>query len=272
VFVKGLFLGATYPLRALGLFRKKPELLTYIAVPMGINLVLGISLYLGIVLPGWTWIGEVFANWSVTWDGWIARLPSQLSFLDYLAVGLAWVVRVGLTVGLFVLVGVLLAQFGTLLGAPWYGKLSEKIEQLQTQQLQIIEVGVVRDVTRALLFELKKIGLVLLIGLPCFVMGFIPVLSSTVVPVGWATLALTLVCLDFLDAPLERRRLKFRQKLGIIYRNIPTTLSFGAVCLVMMSLPIFNLVFVPICVASGTLLFCDRIWPKLSQDKAISTM
>jgi CysZ protein len=267
--MKGLLIGATYPLQALRLFLKQPELLTYVAVPIGINLALGISLYLGIVLPGWNWVGDVFTQWIVAWDGWIARLPSQLEFLTYLGVGFSWIVRIGLTAGLFLLVGVLLAQFGTLLGAPWYGKLSEKIEQLRTQQLQIIEVGVVRDVTRAILFELKKLVLLALIGIPCFILGFVPGLNTTIVPVGWASLALTLVCLDFLDAPLERRRLKFRQKLGIIYRNFPTTLSFGAVCLVMMSLPIFNLVFVPICVASGTLLFCDRIWPKLSQDKAL---
>jgi CysZ protein len=224
--------------------------------------VLGVGLYIGIFTPSWQWINSEISQFDVFLFQWVARLPSWLGFLDEVGSGLGWVVRILLSLGLFLLIGILLAQFGTLLGAPWYGKLSEKIEQIQTHQLEIIEISPLAEVGRALLFELKKLFLLITIGGTCLILNLLPGLGSTLATIGGITLGATLVCLDFLDSPLERRRLKFRRKLGIIYGMIPATASFGLVSLFLVSIPLLNLVTVPLCVASGTLFFCDRIWPK----------
>jgi CysZ protein len=74
-------------------------------------------------------------------------------------------------------------------------------------------------------------------------------------------IASLLVGLDFLDGPLERRRLRFRRKLGLMLRQWPTTGSFSLVCLALVSIPLVNLVLVPLCVIGGTLLVCDRLLP-----------
>lgn len=253
----GPLFGATYQLQAIRLFWQNPGLLKFVVFPIMINLALGIIFYVSIVVPGWDWLSHKFELLGNTWDGWIAKLPSYLSFLKYFITMISWVVRIGLTIALFGLVGLLLAQFGTLLGSPWYGRLSEKIERLKRKQADIVEVGFVRDISRAVGFEFKKLLLIILIAVPCLILGFVPVVNTVVVPFGWTALGFLVVCLDFLDPPLERRRLKFRQKLGFIFRHLDTTLSFGSVCLTMMSIPFLNLLFVPICIASGTLLFCD---------------
>jgi CysZ protein len=258
----GLITGGTYAFRALALFLSKPVLLTYLIFPLLLNLVLGVGLYIGIFTPSWQWINSEISQFDVFLFQWVARLPSWLGFLDEVGSGLGWVVRILLSLGLFLLIGILLAQFGTLLGAPWYGKLSEKIEQIQTHQLEIIEISPLAEVGRALLFELKKLFLLITIGGTCLILNLLPGLGSTLATIGGITLGATLVCLDFLDSPLERRRLKFRRKLGIIYGMIPATASFGLVSLFLVSIPLLNLVTVPLCVASGTLFFCDRIWPK----------
>jgi CysZ protein len=258
----GLITGGTYAFRALALFLSKPTLLTYLIFPLLLNLLLGIGLYIGIFTPSWQWINSEINQFDVFLIQWVARLPSWLGFLDEVGSGLGWVVRILLSLGLFLVIGILLAQFGTLLGAPWYGKLSEKIEQIQTHQLEIIEISPLAEVGRALLFELKKLFLLITIGSTCLILNLLPGLGSTLATIGGITLAATLVCLDFLDSPLERRRLKFRRKLGIIYGMIPATASFGLVSLFLVSIPLLNLVTVPLCVASGTLFFCDRIWPK----------
>ncbi|MEP0886343.1 hypothetical protein NDI49_32940, partial [Trichocoleus sp. ST-U3] len=87
--------------------------------------------------------------------------------------------------------------------------------------------------------------------------------------IGGITLAAMIVCLDFLDAPLERRRLRFRQKLGIVTRSFPATASFSLVCLGLVSIPLLNLFTIPLCVASGTLFFCDRIYPRLPNSSTL---
>ncbi|HEY9828044.1 MAG TPA: EI24 domain-containing protein [Stenomitos sp.] len=263
--MRGLITGGTYPLQALVLFVRKPSLLTYLIAPLALNIVLGIGLYWGLFQPSWAWVNTQLNEFALQLDQWVAGLPPWLGFLDEVGLGLGWTLRLLLIVGLLLVIGFLLAQFGTLLGAPWYGKLSERIEQLKTQQLTVVEVGPIQDVARAIQFELKKLVLLVGIGGLCLGLNLLPGFGSMVASIGGIGLAATLVCLDFLDSPLERRRLRFRQKLGLIMGALPATASFGLVCLFLVSIPLLNLITVPICVASGTLFFCDRLWPKYFQ-------
>ena len=57
--------------------------------------------------------------------------------------------------------------------------------------------------------------------------------------------------------PLERRRLKFRHKIQFVFARFPSSAGFGLICLSLISIPLLNLVVVPLCVSGGTLLFCD---------------
>jgi CysZ protein len=198
-------------------------------------------------------------------DSLIANLPRWLGILDYLIIGVGWLLRLLLVVGLLLLTGFLLVQFGVLLGAPWYGQLSEQLEELCTGQLYIVEVGIVRDIGRAILFELKKLALAAGVGVVLLLLNVLPGIGTLAATVGGFALAVTIVCLDFLDAPLERRRLRFREKLRMVFRSLPASAGFSLVCFGLVSVPLLNLLTIPLCVASGTLFFCDRILPKLPQ-------
>jgi len=258
----GLVVGASYPLRAIALFAKRPRLLTYLIVPMIINVLLGLLLYVGLLLPGWRALGEL----ALQLNGWIngleVSLPAWLYWLSGVAWAVAWLLRSLLVVLLLGAIGFILAQFGTLLGAPWYGQLSERIEQLRLGQLETVEVGLVRDVGRALGFELKKLVVLLGASLLFLLLNLLPGLGTGLAAAGGVATAALLTCMDFLDAPLERRRLRFRRKLGLVLRHLPVTASFSLACLFLLSVPLLNLLMVPVCVAAGTLLFCDRLWPK----------
>lgn len=79
--------------------------------------------------------------------------------------------------GLFFLLGFILVQFGTILGAPWYGRLSEKVEEQVSGERISLEVGILQDIGRAIHFELMKILLTLgmaIIGLP---LGILPLIG-----------------------------------------------------------------------------------------------
>jgi CysZ protein len=259
----GLLTGATYPFRVLAVLRGTPHLRGYVAIPILVNFVIGVILYGGLLFFGWESVDYLSVSLSHWVDSLIANLPAWLGFLDYLIIGIGWLLRLLLVVALFLLTGFLLAQFGVLLGAPWYGQLSEQLEKQRTGQVSIVEVGIVRDIGRAILYELKKLVLAVGVGLPLLLLNLVPGIGTLAATVGGIILAATFVCLDFLDAPLERRRLRFREKLRILFRSLPASASFGLVCLGLVSIPLLNLVTVPLCVASGTLFFCDRIWPNL---------
>jgi CysZ protein len=268
----GLIAGATYPLRALFLLGRTPRLWGYVLVPILVNLVAGIGLYAGLLFPGWQWVNALVAGLDAKTNAWIANLPawlSWLSVLDFLDAWLGWLLRVVLVLLLLVATGFLLVQFGVILGAPFYGQLSEQLELLRTGKLPAAEpqtaATILRDIGRALAQELNKLGLAVKVGVPLLLLNLVPGVGTAISSVGGVALAATLVCIDFLDAPLERRRLPFAEKLGAIRRSLPASGSFALVCLGLVSVPLLNLLAVPLCVASGTLFFCDRIWPSFNE-------
>jgi CysZ protein len=262
----GLLAGFTYPFRAFSLLLKTPKLWGYVLVPVALNLIIGIALYLGLLFPSLSGIDVLVADLSVRFDALIATLPHWLSFLDVLTVGFGWLLRVLLVAGLLLVIGVLLVQFGVILGSPWYGQLSEQLELLRNGQLPAEEpmnlTSIFHDIGRSIGFELKKLQLLLSIGLPLLLLNFIPGVGSIFVSLGWIALGATLVCFDFLDAPLERRRKTFQEKFEILRENLPASGSFGLICLGLVSIPLLNLLAIPLCVTAGTLFFCDRIWPR----------
>jgi CysZ protein len=252
--IPGLVLGFSYPLRALRLFQKHPSLRPYVLMPLLINILLGVALY----SSGIWWGRRVIANWTLRLTDWL-----EPSWLDTTVQVLAPVIQGVLILLLLIVLGLVLLQFGGILGSPFYGQLSEKIEILRAGKLDAPESmgwgAIFIDIWRAIMFELKKLLLLACIGLPLLLANFIPGLGTAAATFGGIALASLLVCLDMFDAPLERRRLKFRQKLGIVLRALPASGSFALVCFFLVSVPLMNLLAIPLCVSAGTLFFCDRI-------------
>ncbi|YAI81333.1 MAG: EI24 domain-containing protein [cyanobacterium endosymbiont of Rhopalodia sterrenbergii] len=255
----GFFSGATYPFRLLKIFKTYPSLLSYIFVPVLINIFLGVILYLILLFFGWQISQIITVNLIIYLNTVLTNLPSWLKTLDYFIFGLIFLVRFLLGIILLILTGFILAQFGVILGAPWYGKLSEKLEKLRTGTVDIIEVGTISDIWRAILFELKKLVLVILMALPLFLFNFVPVVGTLLSTIVGITVTTIIICLDFFDAILERRRLRFRQKLQIVWKSLPGSAGFALVCFFLISIPLVNLLTIPFCVGGGTLFICDRV-------------
>lgn len=257
----GLIRGATYPFRVLAVFGQNPRLWKYIAVPILLNLVVGIIFYTGLLFFGWESLDGLILRLSNWLDSLIINLPAWLSFLKFTIVGLGFFLHFLLVSLLLLITGFVFVQFGVFLGMPWYGQLSEQLEKLRLGELPKVEGNLVQEVTRALLFEVKKLLLIISVGIGLLFLNFIPGVGTLIASIAGIVLAALIVCLDFLDAPLERRRLGFREKLGMIFRSLPASASFSLVCLGLVSIPLLNLLTIPLCVASGTLFFCDRLAP-----------
>jgi CysZ protein len=255
----GLIAGATYPFRALSVFVNNSYLWGYIVTPIVVNIILGIVIYGSSVYFGWQGLNDLLLNLNNWFDRLILDLPPWLNSLEYAIAFIGILIRLLLVIVLLIITGFLLVSFGVLLGAPWYGKLSEELEKLRMGKLEIVEVGFVFDLTRAILFELKKLCLILTGILVSLFLELLPGIGPILGAISGLTVTGTILCLDFMDAPLERRKLKFREKLKIIYGNFPATATFGLTCLLLMSVPLLNLITIPMCVASGTLFICDLL-------------
>jgi len=259
----GLLAGASYPFRAFGLLWQTPKLWGYVLIPLLVNLIVGTTLYLGLLFPSLHGIDALVADLSAKFNVLIAGLPAWLSYLSVLTSALGWLLRSLLVSGLLLIIGFLLVQFGVILGAPWYGQLSEQLELLIIGKLPPADtsfLGTFGEIKRAVGFELRKLQLLVSVGFPLLLLSFIPAVGSIAAGVGSIALGATLVCLDFLSAPLDRRRLDFRDKLELLRANFPASGTFGLVCFGLVSIPLLNLLTIPLCLVAGTLFFCDRIW------------
>jgi CysZ protein len=157
-------------------------------------------------------------------------------------------------------------RFGVILGAPWYDALSLRVERLRKGEAppggEGGLLGALRDVVRQIGNETQKVGFAVGLGLLLLVLSIIPGLGTLLATVGGITLGATIACLDFLDPPLSRRRLGFREKLGVVRRALPGSAGFGLVCLALVSIPFVNLFSIPVCIVAGSLYYVDRIGPQ----------
>jgi CysZ protein len=243
--------GTLYPLYAAAALARAPRLWRYVLIPMLVNLLVGLTLYAGLLFAGLRAI-----------DGFVAVLPEW-------AIALGALLRVLLILILLIATGFVLVRFGVVLGSPWYTKLSAELELMRGgQPLPEQSAGLstaLRDLSRALAFELRKLLLVVAIGALLLLLNLIPVAGQVLATGGWIALGATITCLDFFDYPLERRLLGFGAKLRIVRHSLPGSAGFGLACLALVSIPFVNLLSIPLCVAAGTLFYCDRIAPALAR-------
>lgn len=239
-----LFTGAAYPLRALGMIASHRHLWAYVLIPIGVNIIVGIALYSGLFLTG----RQLILN-ALPTDGAIAPV-------------LAGIAQALLLIALAVSIGFVLVRFGVVLGSPWYGRLSEELEELITgRKLPTTTLSVrivLYDISRALQFELKKLLFVASIGIPGLLLNLIPGLGTLLGTAVGISLGVIVACLDFFDGPQERRRRRFRAKLATIRATSPASLGFGLLAFFLVSIPLVNLLAIPLCVTAGTMLVCEQ--------------
>lgn len=245
----GLITGASYPFRALVVLRRNRNLWQYVLVPCILNIIIGIILYIFVLFTAFQALEQLFAN--------VPDSPLVEFFTTIL--------NSLLIIVLFIAIGFLLVRFGVVLGAPWYSTLSEKLEHIRSQQpapqIPITIGSIASDIWRALLFELQKLLLTIMVGLPLLLLNLLPPIGTTIATVGGIALATLIAWLDFLDPPLSRRGASFNKRIGILRRNLLLHSGFGLICFGLISIPLLNLLAIPLCIAAGTLLFCDQVAP-----------
>ena len=200
----GLLRGALYPLRAIAILARNSKLWGYIAFPIFLNVIIGVGLYIGLLRPGLGEIQGITVALDARITAWVANLPQWLAWLSWFGDLLGGLLQGILVVVLFLATGLLLVQFGAILGSPWYGQLSEELEKLKTGKVTTYEQGfwvIFKDIWRALAFEVKKIILAVGLGIVLFLAHWIPGLGTLVAGIGGLAIAALIVCLDFLDAP-----------------------------------------------------------------------
>ncbi len=226
--------------RGLVLCLRSPRLLGLGLVPAFI----AGALYAAVLVAAVFFVDDVAAR--VTW------------FADDWSTGVRDTVRVvagaGL-IGLAGLLGVLTFTAVTLLiGDPFYEKISELVEDRFGGVPDAVDVVWWRSLRRSLVDSLRLIGLSVLIGVPLFVAGFVPVIGQTVVPVLAATVAGWVLAVELTGVPFQRRGRRLADRRRVLRGHRPMTLGFGVAVFLCFLVPLGAVLLMPAAVAGGTLL------------------
>jgi uncharacterized protein involved in cysteine biosynthesis len=191
-------------------------------------------------------------------SGWLDSITE-----DYLSSGIwteiikLWLKLIALIVILFICY-LLFTIFGGIISAPFNEKISQFIEKIITGKTINTGLAFWDDVKSSIKAEIQKILFYLPFILLLLLMNFIPVIGNFLsVTLGFVFSAYY-NSLDFLDYPMTRRMITFRDKLKMINRELYLTFGFGSVAFVFMFLPVINVFTKPILVVAGTSLYFEK--------------
>ncbi|MEV4635999.1 EI24 domain-containing protein [Actinoplanes sp. NPDC049548] len=226
--------------RGLGLVLRSPRLLGLGLVPA----VIAGLLYTAAVITLIAFVGDLAS--AVTW------------FADDWATFWRDLVRVLAGAALLGLGGLLLVLTFTavtlLIGDPFYEKISGLVEQRYGGVPDEVEVPLLASLGRSLRDSLRLIGLSILVGIPLFVAGFIPVVGQTVVPVVGGAVAGWLLAVELTGVPFQRRDKRLRERRAALRTRRPLALGFGVAVFACFLIPLGAVLLMPAAVAGGALL------------------
>jgi len=192
-------------------------------------------------------VSVLFANFDplVKWAASFAEDSGEtLYLLAQLAVGLAFV---GLTVLIVVYTFVALTLT---VGDPFYERIWRRVESKLGDVPAGPETGFWRSVGDGLRMLLATIAVSLLLLL----LGFIPVVGQTLVPVVGALVGGWFLALELATRPFESRALRAKDRRRILRANRATTVGFGVAVWLLFLIPFGAVIVMPAAVAGATIL------------------
>ncbi|WP_285707417.1 EI24 domain-containing protein [Microtetraspora sp. NBRC 16547] len=147
------------------------------------------------------------------------------------------------------------------IGEPFYEKLSEKVEEDRGGLPDAVEAPFWRSLGRSIRDSLITLFYVLLFTIPLFVLGFVPVIGQTVVPVLGAIVSGFFLTVELTALPLERRGIPRKERFALLRGDKGATLGFGVLLFLAFLVPLVAVVLMPAAVAGAAMLVRERLVP-----------
>jgi len=153
--------------------------------------------------------------------------------------------------------------FGGLVSAPFDEFTSKYIEEKVYGVRNTLDLPLMKEIIMSLKEESKKLLFYFSVIIPLFAINFIPMIGSTVSLVVGTPFSAYFNALDFMDYPMNRSGMVFRQKLVLLNKRPSLTLGFGTIAFFMTFLPVLNVIMKPLLVVAGTSLYYEKQFDKL---------
>jgi CysZ protein len=238
--------GPTYLLQGLRLLNH-PRIRWFVIGPILINLILFVGL---------TWYAVTQFSDLLTWM--MGKVPSWLEFIAWLF----WLIFGGL---LLLIYGYSFSILGNILASPFYGPLSERVEEVltgTTRSNTITLQQIMALAGRAILRELIKLGYflprIIAVLLLTLILSFIPLLNllGPVIAFIWGAWSLSL---QYIDYPADNHDIGFKTLREQLRLQRWSAISFGSCVLIATTIPVLNLFTMPASVIGATAFWLERM-------------
>lgn len=217
-----------------------------LALTPGIRQFVVLPLLANVLLVGGA-LFYLFSHLDVWIEHFLGQLPEFLSWLSYLL----WPLLVLTILATFSYFFSTLANF---IAAPFNGLLAEKVEEHLTNQ-KVSEDGmlaVVKDTPRVLAREWRKLVYVLPKAIGLFLLLLIPALGQTLGPILWFVFTAWILAIQYCDYPFDNHKVSFNDMRYNLKQKQGKAYSFGALVSVFTTIPILNLIIMPVAVCGAT--------------------
>jgi CysZ protein len=242
--VRNFFAGVGYFARGLGWVARRPGQWLFGLIPALIVLV--------VYAIGLIFLGVYLSD--------LVRAASP--FADHWSTGMRDATRVLMGIlmyGAVVMISIVTFTGVTLVvGEPFYESISTRVEESEGGLPPEADVSLWRQLIRGL-GDAIVVGLItLLLAVLLFVLGFLPVVGQTVIPVVAGLVSGYFLTLELTAIALERRGLRRRDRFALLRRNRALSVGFGASVFVVFLIPLGAVLAMPGAVAGGTLMARER--------------
>ncbi|MCD0482635.1 EI24 domain-containing protein [Streptacidiphilus sp. ASG 303] len=206
-------------------------------------------LYAGALAALGVWGGDL-AAWATPFaDGWAPALRSLLRGLFT-----ALLFGAGLLLAVVTFTAVTL-----LVGDPFYEALSERVEESEGGCPEGPDLPLWRALWNSARDSLYVLVRAVGLGLLLFVLGFVPVLGQTVVPVLGFCVSGFFLAVELTGVAMQRRAVPVRERLALLRGRRMLALGFGVPLVLLFLLPLVAVFAMPGAVAGATLMVRDLV-------------
>lgn len=242
--MKDFLFGFTYPFRSLKFFFSHSVLIKYSIAPMIINLLI----YGSVFILSYSWFTGSIESWlgiEGTEAGfWLKFLHTALLILGFIL--------------LLFFCYLLFTILGNVITAPFNEEISQRVEEIVTGTKEAHKMGFWEDAYISIKGEVQKLAFYLIILLLIFSLNLIPVAGSVIATVLGVIFSSFYNALDFLDYPMTRKKMRFRDKIKVTRKGKLVTYGFGFTAFLLLFLPVINIFMKPILVVAGTSLYYEK--------------
>ncbi|AIW19634.1 sulfate transporter CysZ [Vibrio coralliilyticus] len=217
-----------------------------LAVKPGIRQFVLLPLLANVLLVGGA-LFYLFSHLDVWIEQLMGQLPGFLSWLSYIL----WPLLVLTILATFSYFFSTLANF---VAAPFNGLLAEKVEEHLTGRAVNNDgmLAVVKDTPRILAREWKKLLYVLPKAIGLFILLLIPALGQTLGPILWFGFTAWMLAVQYCDYPFDNHKVPFNEMRNSLKQKQGKAYSFGALVAIFTTIPILNLIVMPVAVCGAT--------------------